>query len=162
MRLSFIRFYEYIRERIDVLPRANGELSYAMPVIVTSSTTVGVNVTPSTTVGAGTSHHLISAAGTNATSVKTSAGTINTISLSNNANAVRYLKLYNKASAPVVGTDTPVATILLPVGGSRDISGGPFGIRLATGIAYAITTGIAISDTGGIGADEVSVFIQYT
>lgn len=28
--------------------------------------------------------------------------------------AARYLKLYNKASAPTVGTDTPVLTIPLP------------------------------------------------
>jgi hypothetical protein len=112
--------------------------------------------------GASTTHHLISAATTNATSVKASAGCINTLQVSNANAAIRYLKLYNKASAPTVGTDTPVMTILLPASSNQTIGCGPYGIRFTTGIAYALTTGMAVADTGAVAITEHSVGIFYT
>lgn len=59
---------------------------------------------------------LNSAATTNATSVKATAGNIYTITLSNNGAAAAYFKLYNKATAPTVGTDTPLDVITIPAG----------------------------------------------
>jgi len=112
--------------------------------------------------GASTTHHLISAASTNATSVKASAGAINTLQVSNLNVAVRYLKLYNKASGPTVGTDTPVMTILLPASSNQFIDCGAYGIRFTTGIAYALTVGMAIADTGAVAITEHSVSIFYT
>ena len=57
---------------------------------------------------------LNSAATTNATNVKATAGNIYTINLSNNGAAAAYFKLYNKATAPTVGTDTPLDVITIP------------------------------------------------
>lgn len=58
---------------------------------------------------------IVSAANTtNATSAKAGPGYLHHISGYNAAAAARYLKLYNKASAPTVGTDTPFMTIYLP------------------------------------------------
>lgn len=116
---------------------------------------------PSAAQGASTTHHLISAASTNATSVKASAGTVNTLQCSNSNAAARYLKLYNKASAPTVGTDTPVMTILVPPTQTIFVDTGAYGIRFSTGIAYALTTGIAVADTGAVGTD-MSVSMFYT
>jgi hypothetical protein len=48
-----------------------------------------------------------SAATTNATSSKTTAGNLYEITVSNPSAATVYLKLYNKATAPTVGTDIP-------------------------------------------------------
>jgi hypothetical protein len=112
--------------------------------------------------GASTTHHAISAATTNATSVKASAGTINTLQISNVNAAARYLKLYNKASAPTVGTDTPVMTIYLPPTSNQTINTGAYGIRFSTGIAYALTTGITVADATAVAASEHSVGIFYT
>jgi hypothetical protein len=112
-------------------------------------------------IGAGTTHHLISAATTNATSVKASAGTVNHIVVSNVNAAVRYFKLYNKASAPTVGTDTPVLTLAIPPASVQSIVLGTRGLRLSTGIAYALTTGIAVADTGAVAASEHAVHISY-
>jgi len=56
-----------------------------------------------------------SAATTNATSAKASAGEVHVILATNTTATVKYLKLYNKASAPTVGTDTPILTIALPI-----------------------------------------------
>lgn len=104
---------------------------------------------------------LISAASTNATSVKTSAAQLYAVQAFNLNASPRYLKIYNKASAPTVGTDTPVATFLIPGNGAGFIIGIPFGMALATGLAFAITGGITVADTTAILISEVAVNIQY-
>lgn len=119
-----------------------------------------VTLTPQTSSGAApVHHHAISAASTNSTSVKTSSGTITDITLSNNGAGVAYFKLYSKTSAPVVGTDTPIMTILIPINVTVVVPF-PMGKRLG-GIAYAITGGMAVSDTTAILASQVSVGISY-
>ena len=122
---------------------------------VTSSTTVTAN-TPSPTASA-----INSAASTNATSVKNAAGNLFSITASNTNAAVRYVKLYNKASAPTVGTDVPVLTIPIPAGGVVNLNFGTPGFRFGTGIALAITTGAADSDTGAVAAAEIKVLSSY-
>ena len=112
--------------------------------------------------GASTAHHLIAAAGTNATSVKGSAGVINSIVLSNASAAARFFKLCNTAAAPTPGTTTPVMTVLVPAGQTVSVNCGPFGMRCATGISYHLTTGIAIADTGVLTASDMAVGIFYT
>jgi len=101
-----------------------------------------------------------SAATTNATSVKASAGTIGGIYVTNTNAAVRYLKLYNKASAPTVGTDVPVWTIAIPANSERDIPI-PGGMAFSTGIAFAITTGAADTDATAVAANEITGAIAY-
>lgn len=99
---------------------------------------------------------LLSAAGsTNATSVKAAAGKVYKITL----NVIRasdcFLKLYNKASAPTVGTDTPVLTLLLPLS-TKNVQIPLDGQYFSTGIAYAITTAAADADTGALTAGDVT------
>lgn len=103
-----------------------------------------------------------SAASTNATSTKASAGTVWSVQASNINAAVRYLKLYNKASAPTVGTDVPVLTIPLPAGQVAQINGGSNGIRFGTGIAWALTVSAADSATDAVAANDIKVSIAYT
>lgn len=111
----------------------------------------------------GTGFRLISAASTNATSLKASAGTLHQLYAVNLNAAVRYLKFYNKASAPTVGTDTPVATFPIPAsatGAGFQINFDP-GFDFSTGIAYATTTGVADSDTAAVAANEIIVVGVY-
>lgn len=112
---------------------------------------------------AGTGFRLISAASTNATSLKASAGTLYMLYAVNLNAAVRYLKFYNKASAPTVGTDTPVATFPIPAsatGAGFALDFGP-GFDFSTGIAYATTTGVADGDTAAVAANEIIVVGVY-
>jgi len=106
---------------------------------------------------------LLSAASTNATSLKASAGQLGFIYATNLNAAVRYLKLYNKASSPTVGTDTPVATLPIPASttGAGFIIGIPGGLNFTTGIAYAVTTGVADADTGAVAANEIIIAFGY-
>ena len=98
--------------------------------------------------------------------VKTSAGQIYWIHAINLAATKRYLKVYNLAAASVVvGTTTPVLTFVLPTQG--DTNGAGFTLSMANGIAFdtaicvAATTGLADSDTGAPGANEVVINIGY-
>jgi hypothetical protein len=72
---------------------------------------------PTATANGATRSRINAAASTNATSLKASAGQAYSIDVFNVAAYPVYLKLYNKASAPTVGTDTPIATIPVPAGG---------------------------------------------
>lgn len=113
--------------------------------------------------GGWTPSKLVSAATTNATSLKASAGQIGYIFAGNVNAAARYLKLYDKASAPTVGTDTPVHTFMIPgnTAGSGFALNIPAGIVFSTGIAFALTTGAGDSDTGAVAASEITVNIGY-
>lgn len=99
---------------------------------------------------------LSSAATTNATSVKTSAGKLVKLRGYNAVASVRYLKLYNKASAPTVGTDTPVLTLALPASSAFEFDMGALGLPFATGIAYAITGAAADADTTAVAAGDIT------
>lgn len=114
--------------------------------------------------GGSTPYKLISAATTNATSVKASAGTLYMITASNVNAAVRYLKLYNKASAPTVGTDVPVFTFAIPgntAGAGTNIPIPNVGINFSTGIAFALTTEITDTGATAVAASEISINLAY-
>lgn len=113
--------------------------------------------------GGATAGRLISAGSTNATSLKGSAGQIYMISAINLNAAVRYLKIYNKATAPTVGTDTPVWTFPIPASatGAGFVLSIPTGVEFSLGIALALTTGVADADTGAVAANEIIVNIAY-
>lgn len=52
-------------------------------------------------------------------------------------------------------------TILLPANSNQFITASAGGLRFSTGIAYALTTGIAVADTGAVSAAEHSVSMFY-
>lgn len=120
-------------------------------------------ITPQQQSGSGFSlyHTLISAASTNATSVATGARTLGTCVLSNTSASWRYVKFYNLASAPTVGTSTPVIQFPVAPNSTLDVSMSFAGLRFATGMAYAITSGSALLDTGAVAAGDVMVNLTY-
>lgn len=112
--------------------------------------------------GSATSRLMSAANTTNATVVKASAGKVFTITGYNAAAALRYLKLYNKATAPTVGTDTPVFTFACKATDVFNIQI-PNGYQFGTGIGFALTTGAADSDTGALTAGDITcLHINYT
>lgn len=111
---------------------------------------VPITVGPTTSV----SRIVSAAATTNATSAKASAGVLVQLIGYNAAAAIRYVKFYDKASAPTVGTDTPLLTFAIPAT-TAFVLEFHYGIRFATGIAYALTTGSADADTGALTAGDV-------
>lgn len=88
---------------------------------------------------------------------KASAGRLYGWTLLNTNAAARYLQLYNKATAGVPGTDTPVATIPLGASGNSN-NFNDIGASHATGIAWAITTDAA-GTTAGASGDIVGTLV---
>jgi hypothetical protein len=67
--------------------------------------------------------------------------------MENSGDGVRYVKFYNKASAPVVGTDVPLITIGIPAVSSSSFTlPALVGIDFSIGISFAITLGAADGD----------------
>lgn len=111
--------------------------------------------------GGATPFQLISAATTNATSVKGSAGTVYGVQAFNNSATVAFLKLYNKATAPTVGTDTPVKTIMIPANGGAVLPITDIGVAFGTGIALAVTGLATVSDTTAVALSQCQIGIDY-
>jgi len=108
-----------------------------------------------------TPRNINSAATTNSTNIKNTAGTLYSLVASNTSASARYLKLYNKATAPTVGTDIPILTITLNPSSVTVIELGTLGYRFALGLGIGIT-GLAIdTDTTVIGVGEVKVMASY-
>jgi len=79
----------------------------------------------------------------------------------NTASSVRFVKLYNATAASVsVGTTTPVMTIPIPPTSGANVEF-TNGIAFSTAITAAATTGVADSDTGAPGANEVIINLLY-
>ena len=108
-----------------------------------------------------TAFSLSSAATTNATSVKATAGTVFQVAASNVGAAAVFLKLFNLATAPTVGTSVPFLTIPIAPSGVVSIPFGELGMRFTTGIAFSITNLVADADATVIAAAQVKVAISY-
>lgn len=96
---------------------------------------------------------VMSAATTNATVVKTAAGSFFGFQLSNVAAYDVFLKLYDKATAPVVGTDVPKVTLRIKAQWDRDYIDN-IGVNFVNGIAYAITKGITDADATAVALND--------
>lgn len=144
-RTSGTQSWRFVQGTYATEPIPAAQISGTQPVSVTAPTASNVN----------------SAASTNATVVKASAGTLYSVTVSNTGAAARYVKFYNKATAPTVGTDVPVFTIQVASGATLNVPFGTTGHRFATGIGLAITANAADSDTTAVGAAEVKVATSY-
>lgn len=119
--------------------------------IPAGTNTIGtVNVAAATTGGC-TPGVTISAASTNATNVKASAGTLCKLVVVNSNSVLAYLKMYDGVAAPSCSSSTVVASYVIPFGSSNSGGGvaiplGPFGEAYSSGIAFCLTGGIANND----------------
>ena len=129
-----------------------------------SSSPTPISPRPNNTGTNGTTpYKLISLASTNANNIKSSGGNLYSIIAIGLTSSVRYLKLYNKATAPSVGTDVPIMTIPVPANTQGAGISIPFsmGVNFSLGIGIAITSGSADNDSGSVGAGDVIVNLTY-
>lgn len=99
---------------------------------------------------ANTGYALVTAATTNGALIITGSKILNEITISNLTAAIIYVKLYNKATAPTVGTDVPLVTIPVPVGGLVALEFGTMGKRFTLGLGIAVTGAAAATDTTAV------------
>lgn len=89
----------------------------------------------------------------NATLVKNGAGNLFQVNGYNSSATVTYLKIYNKATAPTVGTDTPVLTFALPPTATFSYAIDQF--YCSTGIGFGLTTDAADAGTTAVAAGAI-------
>lgn len=94
---------------------------------------------------------LTTTASTNSNLAITGSKAFGTVALSNTSASAIYVKFYNKATAPTVGTDIPYMTIAVPANGfvNYDFSQA---IRFNLGIGVGVTGAVADSDTTAVAA----------
>ncbi len=102
----------------------------------------------------------LSANSTNATNVWNLPSKLYGFDFYNTNAAARWLKFYNKASAPTVGSDTPVMTVGLKPGDHSRLMI-DYGVYFSLGLSFCFTTGVADSDTGAVAANEITGHIFW-
>lgn len=107
---------------------------------------------------------VLSANTTNSTLIQAGGVSLRGWYVSNINAAPRYLKLYDKATAPTVGTDTPIMTILIPgnaagAGANIEFKGG---VWFNDGLGMGIVTGVADSDATAPAANEQIVHLMWS
>jgi hypothetical protein len=107
---------------------------------------------PSASNGFSGYHTLVSAASTNATSVRGQTATIGSLILTNSSATWAYFKLVNKVSAPTVGTDTAIINIGVAPNTTLNCSTSFAGLRMFSGIAYYISGGPSLTDNTALPA----------
>lgn len=103
---------------------------------------------------------LNSAATTNANVVKATPGNVWGISIINTSAAAKFVRLYDKATAPTVGTDIAYRVIAVAANSSTRVDFAN-GDSYAAGIGIAITNLIAHNDATAIAANNVQLAITY-
>jgi hypothetical protein len=118
-----------------------------------------VQLIPGTSGGV-TMSHLLAAASTNGTVLKGSSGQLYGAAIYNNAAYPVYMRFYNTASAPTVGTTTIVYEVPVQAGTEREVHSDE-GLAFSSGIAYSLTKGIADTDTTATAANDASMDLIY-
>jgi hypothetical protein len=110
---------------------------------------------------------LNSAATTNGALILTGTSGLHAFYATNIGASAAFVKLYNKATAPTVGTDVPAMVLCVPaaVGGVPGVCTLPIGtqgFRFALGLGIAITGAVADNDTTAVAAGQVKVMLSRT
>lgn len=122
------------------------------------SGTVTSNEAPVTSGGL-TTFHLVSAATTNATNIKASAGQVYGWYIYNSNAAARKVAFHNSASSPTAGASI-FFTLVIPPNGGTNVSFGS-GIPFSSGIGITTVTGLADSDATAVALNDLIINIFY-
>lgn len=172
LRVSYVRLFDFERLRVEMLPRPTGDIAASVPTVPQGGTIATVStVTAVTTAGTplapATPYFVNSAATTNGALILTGTSGLQALYATNIGATPAFVKLYNKATAPTVGTDVPEMVIPVPaaaagVPGVVEITPGFNGYRFALGLGIAITGAVADSDTTAVAAGQVKVKLSRT
>lgn len=159
-RTSGTQSWRFVQGTYATEPIPGAQASATQPisgsVTVAAGTALIGDVSPgirTTATNATLTRHLVSAATTNLTSVKASAGRVYGWHFGNTNAAWRYVKLHNIASAPTAGTGV-IITIAIPPNDTASIYNA-IGWSFATGIGLSTVTGSADNDTAAVGLGDI-------
>lgn len=107
----------------------------------------------------GQNYALNSAATTNAASIVAVPATLINIVAINNAVTAAFIKLFDQATAPVTGTDTPIMILTIPASSNMFFS---IPMPFLLGLGIAVTNLITDLDNTAIAAGQVKIKLQYS
>lgn len=142
----------------DVVPASQSGTWTVQPGNTANTTPWLVSQTPATTGGL-TTYHLVSAASTNATVVKGSAGQLYGYYIYNANASARKVAFHNTASTPTAGASI-FFSIMIPAGSGANVAF-PSGISFSSGIAITTVTGIADSNNTAVAASDLLINLFY-
>ena len=139
----------------------------SMPSVVISSGIITSIAASGTPTAPATPYILNSLATTNIALILTSTSGLHAFYATNTGATAAFVKLYNKATAPVLATDVPAMIIPVPaavagVPGVATLPIGHSGFRFALGLGIAITGGVADTDATAVAAGQVKVILSRT
>ena len=100
-----------------------------------------------------------SAASTNATSLCATPSQMVSLTACNTAAYAVFVKFYDKALAPTVGTDVPIATIAIPATSSVSLTHLSWWFTL--GLAFALTKNAPDTDTTALVAGDLLLTTEH-
>ena len=157
LRMHDLMLEQWSENKVMLDGQGTARMDKAVPVNLINTPSVNTTEVTLITPSAST---VVTTASTNATSIKTNAGSMFCSTISNVTAATIYVKYYNKASAPTVGTDIPVITIPVPAGTTQVLETGRVGLRFSLGIAMAVTAAAAATDATVVTAGA-QIFTSY-
>jgi hypothetical protein len=125
---------------------------------VSSSNPLNVTLVSGTTAG-DSIYHLVSAATTNATNIKASAGEVTGWYIYNSNASARKVAFHNTAGTPTAGSSV-YFTVVIPGLAATNVSF-PAGLSFSTGIAITTVTGLADSDATAVALNDLNINIYY-
>ena len=109
--------------------------------------------------GGDTVYHLVSAASTNLTNIKASAGKVTGWYIYNSNASARKIAFHNTAGTPTAGASV-YYSLVIPGLSAANVSF-PDGIDFSTGIAISTVTGLADNDTVAVALNDLIINIYY-
>lgn len=106
------------------------------------------------------SNTIVSAIGTNTTSLRTFPTRFLGMNAGNTTATPKYIKVFDYNTVPVLGTNVPVMNIMIPAMGAVTIER-KWLINMGTGFSIAITGGSALLDSTPVAAGDVVLNISY-
>jgi hypothetical protein len=110
--------------------------------------------------GGDSTFHLVSAAATNATNIKASAGKVTGWYIYNSNASARKVNFYNANTTPVLGTTTLHSAIIIPGLAAANVSF-PNGIDFGTGIGIATVTELTDAGNTAVALNDLIINIYF-
>lgn len=153
-----MKLYDGTADSTDAIESDNGISTNAIRVTIATDCQGQVALAPNTTTGL-TTYHLVSAASTNATNIKASAGAVYGWHVYNSNIMARKVAFHNTAGTPTAGASVFFSVVLAPNSSVSVFV--PHGIVFSTGIGITAVTGLADSDATGVASTDLIINIWY-
>jgi hypothetical protein len=162
VQLFFALSVDYTEQQVEVTGgNGNTQAGQSIPVSVVNGGGVAApSIQASASIAGLGASKLLSAATTNPTLLKASAGRMYGYQLANLTAAWKFVRFYNKATAPTVGTDAPLFVVAIPPNGMTDIFF-TVPVTFAAGIGYSITGAVADLDATAVAAGDVQGTVYW-